>query len=303
MIVRVLRQLTAAGLLSDVLELEEPGYGLTYLGRPYLNPNHVSFNRFILQEVIPTVRNSVEQKCFLPMNHPEVLPRDRWIRLTLDPVRAANMVRGMRSLSSGGLAPNAYPFGTELEKLGVREDDIAIVDVAGGQGHIMVEIRKRNPGIKGRIVVQDLQAVLDAASDGPPSGVEFMPHDIFKPQPITTAHVYYLRHIIHDWDDESVTVILNQLIPIMRAQPRTKLLLADLVLPTTAVDMQEAVRDFTMFRIGGLERTEAQWRQLLAKSGLGIKRIWRGTEREACVECTLIDGDGYGEPVLETELS
>lgn len=206
----------------------------------------------------------------------------------------------MKSLSSGSLAATAYPFDRELEKLDIKEGDVAIVDVAGGQGHIMAGVRKQNPGLKGRLVVQDLQSVFDAAPDGPPEGVEFMGHNIFKPQPISDAHVYYLRHVIHDWDDDSVTLILNQLTPIMKARPRTKLLLADLVLPTTNIGMQEAVRDFTMFRIGGLERTELQWRQLLARSGLGVKRIWRGTEPEACVECDLISGDGDGEAVLES---
>jgi hypothetical protein len=300
--VRILRQLTAAGLLVDVLDLGEPGYGLTYLGRPYLDPNHVSFNRFILQEVVPTVRNSIQQKCF-STTYSEGLPRERWIRLTQDPVRAADMVKGMMSLSTGGLTPTAYPFGSELEKLDIEEDDVAIVDVAGGHGHIMEEVRKQNPGLKGRIVVQDLQSVLETAPDGQPDLIEFMAHDIFKPQPIRAAHVYYLRHIIHDWDDDSVTIILDHLTPIMKARPQTKLLLADLVLPTTSIDMQEAVRDFTMFRIGGLERTEAHWRQLLAKSGLGVKKIWRGIEPEACVECTLIDSDGYGEPVVDLDLS
>lgn len=277
-----------------MLDLEEPAYGLTRLGRPYLDPNHVSFNRFILQEVVPTVRHSIEQKCFLPEQHLEDSPYNRWIRLTHDPARAADMVKGMRSLSSGGLAPTAYPFGSELEKLSVQDGDIAIVDVAGGQGHIMEEVRRQNPALKGRIIVQDLKAVLDAVPDGPPDGVEFMAHDIFKPQPITNAHLYYLRHIIHDWEDDSATAILDQLTPIMKARPQTKLLLADLVLPTTNFDMQEAVRDFTMFRIGGLERTEAQWRKLLARSGLGITKVWRGTEPEACVECTLLDsGENY----------
>lgn len=257
------------------------------------------FNRFILQEVVPTVRESVEQSCFGSPSSDGV-PHDRWTRLAQDPTRAADMVRGMRSLSSGGLAATAYPFGSELEKLGIREGGVAIVDMGGGQGHIMGEVRKQNPGLKGRIIVQDLQPVLDAAPDGPPEGVEFMGHDMFKPQPITTAHVYYLRHIVHDWDDDSVTVILNQLTPIMIARPQTKLLLADLVLPTSNVGMQEAVRDFTMFRIGGLERTEDQWRQLLAKSGLEIEKVWRGTEPEACVECTLISAGWDGEAAFQT---
>lgn len=259
----------------------------------------MSFNRFILREVVPTVRSSVERSCF-PSTNPDSLPQDTWCRLAQDPFRAADMVRGMKSLSSGSLAATAYPFAMELEKLDIKDGDVAIVDVAGGQGHIMADVRRQNPGLKGRLVVQDLQSVLDAAPDGPPEGVEFMGYDIFKPQPITTAHVYYLRHVVHDWDDDSATVILNQLTPIMKARPRTKLLLADLVLPTTNIGMQEAVRDFTMFRIGGLERTEVQWRQLLARSGLDIKRIWRGTEPEACVECILISGDGHSEAVLES---
>lgn len=290
---RIMRQLTAAGILSDAPGLKEPSYAVTNLGKPYLDLNHVSFNRFILREVVPTVRSSAEQRCFSSAGS-DVVSQDTWLNLARDPARAADMARGMKSLSSGSLAPTAYPFGSELEKLNIKEDDVAIVDVAGGQGHIMREIREQSPGLRGRIVVQDLQSVLDTAPGGPPKGIEFMAHDIFKRQPITTAHVYYLRHIVHDWDDESVTVILSHLTPIMKARPRTKLLLADLVLPTTDVGMQEAVRDFTMFRIGGMERTEAQWRQLLARSGLGVKRIWRGTEPEACVECVWVGSDGIG---------
>jgi hypothetical protein len=48
--------------------------------------------------------------------------------------------------------------------------------------------------------------------------------------------------------------------------------------------MQEAIRGFSMFPIGGLERSEKQWK-VLAKNGLKIKKIWRGSEPEACVEC------------------
>jgi hypothetical protein len=33
---------------------------------------------------------------------------------------------------------------------------------------------------------------------GPPPGVEFMPYDMFTPQPVKKVHVYYYRHIFHD---------------------------------------------------------------------------------------------------------
>lgn len=217
-------------------------------------------------------------------------PIEPWLLLARNPERAKDMARGMRSLSTGSLAVTAFPFGDELGKLGIRDDEIAIVDIAGGQGHIMMDVRERYPGLKGRVIVQDLPAVLDTVPGGPPKGIEFMPYNLFTPQPVRNAHIYYMRHIVHDWDDESMSAILQQIVPILKERPATKLLLADLVLPETNTGMQEAIRDFTLFPIGGMERTESQWRQLLARNGLEIKKIWRGTEPEACVECALVEG-------------
>jgi len=209
-----------------------------------------------------------------------------WTFLGSHPQRAMNMVVGMKSLSSGSLAGNAYPFGEELAKLNI-EDEVAIVDIGGGQGHIMEEVRKNNPGIKGRIIIQDLPSTFEAVT-GPPPGVEFMPYDMFTPQPVIKAQVYYYRHIIHDWNDESCGLFLAQVLPLLKEQPKSKLLLVDLVLPDMNVSMQQSIRDFTMFPIGGLERSEKQWNALLNRNGLKIKKIWRESEPEACVECAVL---------------
>lgn len=198
-----------------------------------------------------------------------------------------NMVAGMRSHNAGNVSGDAYPFGEELQKLNLKPEDVAIVDIAGGQGHIMEEIITRNPEVKGRFIVQDLQSSFDAVP-APPKGVEFMAHDIFKPQPVKDAAIYYYRHIIHDWNDEDVTLFLGQLVPVLKEQPKSKLLLVDLVLPDDNVTMQNAIMDLSMFPIGGMERNETQWSKLLAKSGLKIKKVWRGSEPEACVECELL---------------
>lgn len=214
---------------------------------------------------------------------------DLWTFLGSHPERATNMVSGMKSLSTGSLAGDAYPFGEELGKLEIKDDDVAIVDVAGGQGHIMDEVRRHNPSIKGRLVVQDLASTLAAVATGPPSGVEFMPYDMFTPQPVRDAHVYYYRHIFHDWSDGDASRFLQPVVAVLREKrrPAAKLLLVDLVLPDENAGMLEAVRDLSMFPVGGLERNETQWRMLLAKNGLRIKKVWRGCEPEACVECEL----------------
>ena len=55
-----------------------------------------------------------------------------WTWLGSHPDRASNMVAAMTSHNP----LDAYPWGLELGKLNLRDEDVAIVDVAGGQGHI-----------------------------------------------------------------------------------------------------------------------------------------------------------------------
>lgn len=289
-IVRLCQQLTANGILKDA---PGPEYTLTALGKPYLDENHRAFNSFVFQEVMPTVLSMpriLAERGFKSPTRESGTPfkwangEELWTFLGSHPQRAQNMVKGMKSLSTGTLAGNAYPFGEELAKLDIKDEDVAIVDIAGGQGHVMEEVRKLNPELKGRFVVQDLPSTFEAVPN-PPEGVEFMPYDMFTSQPIKDAHVYYYRHIFHDWNDQDVSRFLQQLLPVLKARPQSKLLLVDLVLPDLNVGIYEAARDMSMFPIGGLERTEKQWHNLLAANGLRIKKIWRGTEPEACVEC------------------
>jgi hypothetical protein len=55
-----------------------------------------------------------------------------WTWLGSHPDRALNMVAAMTSHNT----LDAYPWGIELAKLDLKDEDIAIVDVAGGQGHV-----------------------------------------------------------------------------------------------------------------------------------------------------------------------
>ena len=54
-------------------------------------------------------------------------------------------------------------------------------------------------------------------------------HDFFTTQPHTTASVFLLRHIVHDWSDESTVRILKRLRDV--ATPNTKLLLLESIIP------------------------------------------------------------------------
>ena len=56
------------------------------------------------------------------------------------------------------------------------------VDIGGGLGHQSVALRKTLPDLKNRIIVQDMEPVLEHAIKHP--GVELMAHDFWQPQPI-----------------------------------------------------------------------------------------------------------------------
>lgn len=55
-----------------------------------------------------------------------------WTWMGSHPDRAANMVAAVTSHNK----LNAYPWASELAHLDLKDEDVTIVDVGGGQGHI-----------------------------------------------------------------------------------------------------------------------------------------------------------------------
>jgi hypothetical protein len=70
---------------------------------------------------------------------------------------------------------------------GVAGDDVLLVDVGGGVGHDLAEFRRKWPGVKGRLVLQDLGEVIEQAkamNRETERGVEATVHDFFTEQPV-----------------------------------------------------------------------------------------------------------------------
>ncbi len=62
------------------------------------------------------------------------------------------------------------------------KSDVLIVDVGGGKGDTLRDLRLARPDLEGRMIVQDLPEVIAGKEKTP--GVEAMAHDFFTPQPI-----------------------------------------------------------------------------------------------------------------------
>ena len=150
-----------------------------------------------------------------------------------------------------------------------------VVDVGGGRGALLAGILRANPGVRG--VLFDLPHVVagaDAAfaAAGVADRASVAPGSFFEGVP-AGGDAYILSVILHDWDDERATAILATCRRAMAG--RGALLLFERVLPVGADRPWEPYfSDLNMLQgLGGRERTEAEWRALLAGAGFTLTRV------------------------------
>jgi hypothetical protein len=149
-----------------------------------------------------------------------------------------------------------------------------LADIAGGHGSLLAAILRANPHLKGLLF--DVPQVIAGASgrleaEGVTRRCELASGDFFESVP-AGADTYMMKHIIHDWDDARAIAILKNC---HRAMPETgKLLLVEMVVPPGNEPHFGKIQDLEMLLSpGGLERTEGEFRALLAAAGFELTRI------------------------------
>jgi O-methyltransferase domain/Dimerisation domain len=150
-----------------------------------------------------------------------------------------------------------------------------LVDVGGGRGVLLGAILRAAPQL--RAVLVDRPAVVEGARgrlerQGVGERCECVAGDFFGSVP-RGGDAYLLSRVIHDWDDADAHKILATCAAAMTAESR--LLLVEAIVPERAQDRPEAVRmDLHMLTLlGARERTEAEFRRLLADAGLTARRV------------------------------
>ncbi|MDY3553472.1 methyltransferase [Gemmata sp. JC717] len=186
--------------------------------------------------------------------------------LAKHPDEAATFNEGMTGFSQQAAATmlKAYdftPFGT-------------IVDVGGGHGAILRAVLGAAPSARG--IVFDAPQVAAGADEpiraaGLADRCKAEGGDFFQSVP-AGGDLYILKHIIHDWNDAKATQILKS---VRAAIPATgKLLLVEMVVPPGFAPHFAHVLDLEMMVVcDGKERTEQEYRELLARAGFRLTRI------------------------------
>ena len=110
---------------------------------------------------------------------------------TTDPVMGSRFHSAMEGLGkfTQVLTLDTFPFNEVM-----KDEKVVLVDVGGGQGHMMKKVLARWPEIQGNVVVQDQISTLEGMGGKTVEGIEFMGSDFFEGQPVKGK--FLIQHLL-----------------------------------------------------------------------------------------------------------
>ncbi len=194
--------------------------------------------------------------------------KSRW---SVEPDAKAIFHHAFAESTAASMAPfvSAYDFSTCQ----------VVADLGGGGGGLLTAILTANPQVQG-ILVDRNEAVTAAANKFASLGLadrcQFQAADLFESVP-RGPDLYVLQSVLHGCDDNNARRILNNCRAVTK--PEGKLLIIEVVLPTTVASTDQALEKLLMADInmlavtGGRERSEAEWKSLLLSAEYQVTRI------------------------------
>ncbi len=151
----------------------------------------------------------------------------------------------------------------------------SLCDVGGGQGYLLCHFLERYPHLRGTVLeragVIENQKELWAEKLGVGDRCQYIAGDMFVDGP--PADAYFLKMILHDWNDEECTQILQAIY--RRASPGGRVFIAENVVPDAETPHFSKLFDIHMMVWGtGRERTREEYATLLQKAGWRYAGHW-----------------------------
>jgi hypothetical protein len=152
-----------------------------------------------------------------------------------------------------------------------------LVDVGGGHGTLLAAVLNAHPAMRGTLL--DVSAVAEGvrmllANEGVGERSEVVAGDFFKAVP-SGGDAYILKDILHDWDDNrAIAILKNCRWALGRSNQHGTVLVVEKVIRPGNEPFAGKLTDITMLLVtGGRERTEAEYRELMAMAGLRVTRV------------------------------
>jgi hypothetical protein len=160
-----------------------------------------------------------------------------------------------------------------------------VADIGGGTGAMLAAVLADHPSARGILfdqpdVVARSAPVLAAA--GVADRVTLVPGDLFAEIP-GGADAYLLVRVLHDWPDDDAVRVLRGVRAALGRDARV--LVVDAVVGPPNEDPAAKFLDLLMLvSAGGRERTQDEWRELLAAAGLELTGVTRATVTRHVIE-------------------
>ena len=166
-----------------------------------------------------------------------------------------------------------------------------IADIGGGHGALLATILKSYPSHTG-ILFDQPHVINDALPYLKKAGVAERCRIIggdFLNHIQAGADVFILKNVLHNWDDEHSTIILRNCREALGEGGR--ILLVERLMPARAEDNPETIwLDLWMLaQMGGQERTENHFRELLTETGFVFTRAFPTASQLWVIEAVCID--------------
>jgi hypothetical protein len=260
MLYRVMRYLASLGVFE---EKPEQRFALTPLSEMMRADVPGSFHPFtifntenvfeIAMELVPALQDAAIPFVKKHGKHPFEI-------MLSDPESAAFLERAWQGVHGPetDAVLDAWDF-SDVQKL---------ADIGGGHGDMIVAFLERDTTRSGAIfdipdVAAQAQTRIDAA--GLSQRCEAVGGDFFSEIPVK-ADTYFLRHILHDWNDEECRTILRNIAA--QCEPGARVLIAECVIREPNVPDTGKILDMEMLLyLSGKERTEDEYRALLEETG------------------------------------
>lgn len=152
----------------------------------------------------------------------------------------------------------------EVSSIKLFEKFESYCDIGGGTGGLISRILAKNLHLKG--ILFDLPDTVKACE---------LPNVIKEGgsffETIPSAEVFTLKRVIHNWDDQKSTTILNNTTRALSDQKKGRVLIIEKVLAQSAESGYLADSDVIALTFGGIERTLGEFIKLGRSAGLELE--------------------------------
>jgi hypothetical protein len=165
---------------------------------------------------------------------------------------------------------SAQEVADTLDLTGVRE----VVDIGGGQGHVLAALLERHPGLRGSLL--DLPKVVEHADPRLLAGgaladrARLLAGDCRRGVPVQ-ADMYIIKNIL-EWDDESTRRTLANVVGAARPGAQV-VVIENLVDDTPSLRFTTAMDLLLLLNVGGQKHTQASMTSLMTQAGLDVREV------------------------------